>query len=486
MQMVHQGMNGVETMPPNCEQYSHANLFVRHLSRLVNEDELRRIFAPYGEILSAAVMRNIHTGENLGTAFVRFATTEQARTALVECNGRSLFGRTISVHWAKKQHDDTPVGEARKKIFKLFVRNIPLDITVDDLTTLFQQYGPVKDVTLHKDTAAVADRRLERRIAFVAYLVEGAAERAAECVHNTRPFASSGSIPLMVKLAEDLPARSRRHTPARSVPAAKVTFGDGRNTARPYVQAHSDGIYLSALPPRGTSAVAYADPNAQGWTPPYTTPTQQQVGNTAWPFRYDSGTNVIRVGGRYAAPQPPSLQPRLLTARAECAPRSSLAPTTTHHNIPSWQALTPFPEQTSMHNGHTKAHGLDINNSFSLATQASRGGISSRDSSSRYIQEFDDAPETRMLFPFFPHFAFMKQQQQQQDGLSGSHTSMQLASQTSCESTQDLYNTEELSTGGATSTPSLSSRRVRRYTHNPYKVCPGGVIEDSSEPVHVF
>ncbi|KAH9598756.1 RNA recognition motif domain [Trypanosoma melophagium] len=189
-------------LTPNAEQ-SSTNLIVRKLPSRADEMAIKRIFAPYGEILSAAVMRNIHTGENLGTAFVRFATTEQARTALVECHGRRVFGRTISVHWAKKQHDDTPVGEARKKIFKLFVRNIPLDITVDDLTTLFQQYGPVKDVTLHKDTAAVADRRLERRIAFVAYLVEGAAERAAECVHNTQPFHSCCRIPLMVKLAED-------------------------------------------------------------------------------------------------------------------------------------------------------------------------------------------------------------------------------------------------------------------------------------------
>ncbi|ORC90199.1 putative RNA-binding protein [Trypanosoma theileri] len=189
-------------LTPNAEQ-SSTNLILRKLPARADEAEIKRVFAPYGEILSAAVMRNIHTGENLGTAFVRYATTEQARAALLECHGKRVFGRTISVHWAKKQHDDTPVGEARKKIFKLFVRNIPLDVTVDELTALFRQYGPVKEISIHKDTAAVADRRLERRIAFVAYLAEGAAERAAECVHNTRPFPSSGSIPLMVKLAED-------------------------------------------------------------------------------------------------------------------------------------------------------------------------------------------------------------------------------------------------------------------------------------------
>ncbi|ORC90200.1 RNA-binding protein [Trypanosoma theileri] len=204
--------SGVTPGPdPHNDTQSSTNLFISNFPHNYGENELEAMFAPYGEILSAAVMRNIHTGKSRGTAFVRYATTEQAKRAIAEVNGQNVRGRTISVHWAKKQHDDTPVGEARKKIFKLFVRNIPLDVTLEQLKELFRQYGPVKEISIHKDTAPNTAKSDERRIAFVTYLAEGAAERAAECVHNTRPFPSSGSIPLMVKLAEDTPEHCRRH-----------------------------------------------------------------------------------------------------------------------------------------------------------------------------------------------------------------------------------------------------------------------------------
>ncbi|CCD12959.1 unnamed protein product [Trypanosoma congolense IL3000] len=188
------------------EFYSRDNLFICNLSPGVDESALKRIFSAYGEIVSAAVMRNIHTGESLGTAFVRFATTEQAQRAMEALTGSMQEGRAMIVQWAKRQHDDTPVGEARKKIVKLFVRNIPLDVGAEEVRRLFERFGAVESVTLHKDTAAASHADVGqplRRIAFVTFVAEGVADRAAEAVHNTRPFASHGPVPLMVKLAED-------------------------------------------------------------------------------------------------------------------------------------------------------------------------------------------------------------------------------------------------------------------------------------------
>lgn len=72
---------------------------------------------------------------------------------------------------------------------------------------MFARYGSVKAVSIHKDTAPDIDKNSERHIAFITYLEEGAAENAAEAVHNTRPFLSCGRVPLMVKLAEDFPQR---------------------------------------------------------------------------------------------------------------------------------------------------------------------------------------------------------------------------------------------------------------------------------------
>ncbi|KAG5473802.1 hypothetical protein LSCM1_04432 [Leishmania martiniquensis] len=189
----------------------NSNLFICNLDTNVSQAELETAFAECGTILSSAVMRDIHTGASLGTAFVRMSSHEEARRTMEAMNGVHIGSRSISVQWARR-HEGAPVGEARKKIMKLFVRNVPLDCTKADLEELFGAYGSVRQVTLHKDTSPVQDEAMVRLIAFVIYTEEGAAERAAREVHNTKPFASCNGIPIMVKLAEDLAKHYREHS----------------------------------------------------------------------------------------------------------------------------------------------------------------------------------------------------------------------------------------------------------------------------------
>ncbi|KAG5474089.1 hypothetical protein CUR178_04200 [Leishmania enriettii] len=186
---------------------SSTNLILYNIGPNMTEAALQSIFEPFGEVVSCAVMRDIHTGVSLGTAFVRYAYHADARRALEAFSDRANpvcvhESKPLVVQWARKQHDGAPAGEARKKIMKLFVRNVPLDCSVEDLEEVFGAYGDVRQVTLHKDTSPVQDEAMVRLIAFVIYTEEGAAERAAREVHNTKPFTSCNGIPIMVKLAE--------------------------------------------------------------------------------------------------------------------------------------------------------------------------------------------------------------------------------------------------------------------------------------------
>ena len=218
--------------------HSRVNLFVRDLPADLKEDQLRAMFAPYGEIVNSAIMRNIHTGVSLGTAFVRYAQhTEAMRAMEAFAGGRAMAGqKRVTVQWARREHDKAPAGDERKRMRKLFIRNVPKDVTQEMLTQLFSQFGPVKTVSTHRDTAAAgavwqgggtadpgsADAPLDssagaaaddRRIAFVTFDVEGVAEQATAAIHNTMPYPSCNGIPLMVKLAEDTPVR---HTSSSS------------------------------------------------------------------------------------------------------------------------------------------------------------------------------------------------------------------------------------------------------------------------------
>ncbi|CAJ1041816.1 putative RNA recognition motif (RRM, RBD, or RNP domain), partial [Leishmania shawi] len=79
---------------------SSTNLFVRYLSREVDDDRLRAIFSAFGNITSSMVMRDIYSGQSLGTAFVRYEKHEEALRALRDAHGMPLLGKTVSVQWA--------------------------------------------------------------------------------------------------------------------------------------------------------------------------------------------------------------------------------------------------------------------------------------------------------------------------------------------------------------------------------------------------
>ncbi|AYU77945.1 hypothetical protein, unknown function [Leishmania infantum JPCM5] len=187
---------------------SKLNLLVRFLDHGVDDSQFRVFFEPFGEITSSMVMRDIFTGESRGFGFVRFARSADAARALRECDGKRLGGKAVNVIWAKQQHDDTPAGQERLKMNKLFLRNVPLGVTEAELVALLRVYGTVTEASLHSDKIPAARHAPARRIAFIMFADEGAAEAALRGVHNTCPFPTCNGIPLMGKLSEDYKAKN--------------------------------------------------------------------------------------------------------------------------------------------------------------------------------------------------------------------------------------------------------------------------------------
>ncbi|GET87728.1 hypothetical protein, unknown function [Leishmania tarentolae] len=187
---------------------SKLNLLVRFLDHAVDDTQFRVFFEPFGEISSSMVMRDIFTGESRGFGFVRFTRSVDAARALRECDGKKIGGKAVNVIWAKQQHDDTPAGQERLKMNKLFLRNVPLGVMEADLVELLRAYGTVTEASLHSDKIPSARHSPARRIAFIVFADEGAAEAALRGVHNTCPFPSCNGIPLMGKLSEDYKAKN--------------------------------------------------------------------------------------------------------------------------------------------------------------------------------------------------------------------------------------------------------------------------------------
>ncbi|CAD2222230.1 RNA-binding protein [Angomonas deanei] len=185
------------------EVESRTNLLVRYLDHKVDDETLKEHFAPYGNVVTCIVQRDIHTGESRGFGFVRFELPEEAVEALAKADGSRLLTKKINVLWAKKEHDSTPAGEARRKMNKLFLRNIPMSVKENEIRRVIQDCGTITSITLHRDTTPLSDPSLQRRIAFITFGEEGAAEKSLKAIHNTCPFPSCDGIPIIGKLSED-------------------------------------------------------------------------------------------------------------------------------------------------------------------------------------------------------------------------------------------------------------------------------------------
>jgi RNA recognition motif-containing protein len=82
------------------------NLYVSNLGFQVNDDDLMKLFAQYGQVSSAKVILDRETGRSRGFGFVEMASDEEARKAIKELEGKPVEGRSLSVSEARPKSDN--------------------------------------------------------------------------------------------------------------------------------------------------------------------------------------------------------------------------------------------------------------------------------------------------------------------------------------------------------------------------------------------
>ncbi len=76
-------------------------LFVGSISWDATDEDLKELFSPYGEIVSANVVMDRETGRSRGFGFVEFKTDEEAQAAIDALDGTEHMDRQIVVNVAK-------------------------------------------------------------------------------------------------------------------------------------------------------------------------------------------------------------------------------------------------------------------------------------------------------------------------------------------------------------------------------------------------
>ncbi len=74
------------------------NIYVGNLPFNIGDEDLKKIFEEYGEVVSAKIITDKFTGRGKGFGFVEMESDDDAKTAIEELNNAEVGGRNIKVN----------------------------------------------------------------------------------------------------------------------------------------------------------------------------------------------------------------------------------------------------------------------------------------------------------------------------------------------------------------------------------------------------
>ncbi|CAC5415348.1 TAR DNA-binding protein 43-like [Mytilus californianus] len=149
-----------------------SDLIVLGLPWKSTEDDLRRYFSQFGELLLVQVKRDPKTGQSKGFGFIRFSEYE---SQVKVCSQRHM----IDGRWCDVTIPNSNEGAAQMVSRKVFVARCTEDLTTEDLRQYFSKYGEVVDVFIPKPFRAFAfvtfaDPAIARALCGEDHIIKGA------------------------------------------------------------------------------------------------------------------------------------------------------------------------------------------------------------------------------------------------------------------------------------------------------------------------
>jgi len=81
------------------------NIYVGNLQREATEEDLRKLFNAFGEVVSVTVIRDKFSGISRGFGFIEMPNRNSAQNAISELNGKEFMGRNLRVNEARPRRE---------------------------------------------------------------------------------------------------------------------------------------------------------------------------------------------------------------------------------------------------------------------------------------------------------------------------------------------------------------------------------------------
>ncbi|MBI9066605.1 MAG: RNA-binding protein [Salinivirgaceae bacterium] len=88
-------------------------IYVGNLQYSVDEEDLKEIFAEYGDVSSVKLITDKFTGKSKGFAFVEMENNEAGKSAIEALNDAELEGRNMKVDEAREREERPGNNERR-------------------------------------------------------------------------------------------------------------------------------------------------------------------------------------------------------------------------------------------------------------------------------------------------------------------------------------------------------------------------------------
>ena len=142
-------MMGLNSGPPSSLVFpagfkNDASLYVGNLNPLVSDEMLFHEFAPFGNIVSLRVMKNVYTGESRGFGFVTFSDVGSAQRAQKDMNARQIYKRELRVHFKKNTKN-------LNREANFIIKNIHKNMTSKQLNEECAKYGEIVSCFIRRD-----------------------------------------------------------------------------------------------------------------------------------------------------------------------------------------------------------------------------------------------------------------------------------------------------------------------------------------------
>ena len=83
-------------------------VYVGNLPFGVDDEKLKELFAKFGDVEEATIIKDKYSGRSKGFGFVTFADDEAAKKAIEEMNEKDVEGRALKVNEARPMEERPP------------------------------------------------------------------------------------------------------------------------------------------------------------------------------------------------------------------------------------------------------------------------------------------------------------------------------------------------------------------------------------------